>query len=128
MPTSCDDTAPRSSNCTNELFTRRANQVFAFENTRNESLEEVKKELVKREKRGEVGEEERYTGDWEVLSEEDGVNEIEKGIGEDVCDARGSGPGVSVSRHTKVASEEAAEAGRGAAEVARILDEWQMGD
>ncbi|KAH7413893.1 hypothetical protein DE146DRAFT_762333 [Phaeosphaeria sp. MPI-PUGE-AT-0046c] len=83
--------------CPNDLFTRKAKQVFAFKKASEESLEEVKKELAGRAKRGE------------------GVDVAEK--------LRENEP---VSRHTKGALEEAAEAGRKAAEEAKILDEWQM--
>ena len=52
--------------CPSELFEGKARQVQEFKGARQESLEEVRKELARREKWGKVGEDEGCTGDWEV--------------------------------------------------------------
>jgi hypothetical protein len=108
----------------NELFVRKANQVRTFKAMRAESLEEVKKELARREKRGEVGPESGYTGDWEVLGEEGKSN---KEPGEEMEIAQTGGREVDrAGGVSSAALEAAAEAGRRAAAEAKFLDEWHM--
>jgi hypothetical protein len=53
--------------CPNKFFTRKAHQVMQFRAARTETLYEMYKELTRRKKRGEAGEESGYTGDWEFL-------------------------------------------------------------
>lgn len=109
--------------CPNELFASKAKQIFAFKNARTETLDEVKKEITRRKKRGEVGEEEGYTGDWEMLSGEDVMDNNEESGAKEVEECGDCRP---VSRHTKEAFEEAAEAGRRAANEAKIWDKSEL--
>ena len=104
--------------CPEKLFTRRAKQVLDFKTVRNETLSEVRKELERRHKRGELAEEEGYTGGWEVVGGEANVKEeIEK-----VEKAK------SASNHTEAALREADEAGLRAAEEAKTKTEWEFVD
>ncbi|KAH3912580.1 hypothetical protein HBH56_116830 [Parastagonospora nodorum] len=109
----------------NEIFTRKAKQVLAFRNARDESLEEVKKELQRRERRGEVGVEEGYLGDYDMVdTDEDEDSGQSGGIKNEV---RKEGKvHDKMSRHTEAALDEAAEAGRKAAEEAKMMEGWQV--
>ncbi|KAH3974024.1 hypothetical protein HBI25_173480 [Parastagonospora nodorum] len=109
----------------NEIFTRKAKQVLAFRNARDESLEEVKKELQRRERRGEVCVEEGYLGDYDMVdTDEDEDSGQSGGIKNEV---RKEGKvHDKMSRHTEAALDEAAEAGRKAAEEAKMMEGWQV--
>jgi hypothetical protein len=109
----------------NDLFVRKAKQVRGFKEVRAETLDEVKKELARREKRGEVGQESGYTGEWEVVGEEEEGEG--KGEGEEGKVAQTGGREVDrASRVSEAALEAAAEAGRKAAAEAKFLDEWHV--
>jgi hypothetical protein len=105
--------------CPEKMFTRRAKQVLDFKTARNETLGEVRKELDRRHNRGEVAEEEGYTGGWEVVGGEvnvkEEVEEIEKKV-------------KKASHYTEAALREAEEAGLRAAEEAKTQDEWDFVD
>lgn len=109
----------------NELFTRKAGQVLAFKSARDESLKEVRKELLRRGKKGEVGVEEGYLGDYDTIDSDEGEDEAQSGgIKKEVRKV------VKVhdkaSRITEAALDEAAEAGRKAAKEAKMMDEWYI--
>lgn len=100
--------------CPSELFEGKAMQVQGFMVVRKESLKEVRKELARREKWGEFGEEKGYTGDWEVIKKDER------------CDSGGTDNGdvKAIPGYTNAAFEEAAQAGRKAAEEAKLMDGW----
>jgi hypothetical protein len=79
----------------------------------------VVEELERREKKGEVGTEEVYSGGWDVLGEEEEVGEGEGTGKED------KGKGKEKSRHTEAALKEAEDAGRAAAEVSNLKNECE---
>jgi hypothetical protein len=111
--------------CPNEIFTRNAKQVLEFRNAREESLEEVGKELGRREKHGEVGLEEGYTGDYEVVGgTEEEVDEGQTEGSDGWTTVKGKER--QLSGHTQAALEEAAGAGRKAAREARLMDGWHV--
>jgi hypothetical protein len=111
--------------CPNGIFTRKAKQILEFKNARDQSLEEVGKELKRREKRGEVGLEEGYTGDYEVVGgTEEEVDEGQTEGSDGWTTVKGKER--QLSGHTQAALEEAAEAGRKAAREARLMDGWHV--
>jgi hypothetical protein len=111
--------------CPNGIFTRKAKQILEFKNARDQSLEEVGKELKRREKRGEVGVEEGYTGDYEVVGgTEEEVDEGQTEVSDGWTTVKDKER--QLSGHTQAALEEAAEAGRKAAREARLMDGWHV--
>jgi len=115
--------------CPNELFTRKARQVHAFKRARDESLEQVQQELQRREKRGEVGVEEGYLGDYDIIDTDEGEDEAQSGGTKKEMKEEGRKE-VKVhdktSRISEAALDEAAEAGRKAAKEAQMMDEWHV--
>ncbi|KAH8732057.1 hypothetical protein GQ44DRAFT_735729 [Phaeosphaeriaceae sp. PMI808] len=107
--------------CPNELFTRKAKQVLAFRAMRDESLKEIHKELAKGEaKKGEIGEDSGCIEDWEI------INENRECVSSGAIEVVEGKIGDSASGHTVAALEEAAEAGRRAAEEAKIRNEYDF--
>ncbi|KAF1918646.1 hypothetical protein BDU57DRAFT_526835 [Ampelomyces quisqualis] len=104
--------------CPNTLFEGKARQIKGFREARSESLQEVKKELARREKWGQVGEEEGYTGEWEIIKKNERRDIDNSGDSKD-------GEVETVPGYTNAALEEAAEAGRKAGEEAKLMDGWQ---
>jgi hypothetical protein len=89
---------------------------------RDESVLEVRRELERRERRGDVGSEEGYTGSWEVLGD-DGMgkeNQEEKKV------EGGKGDEGVIARMDPAALEAAREVGRRAADDARDNDEYEF--
>lgn len=106
----------------NELFVGTKVQVRAFRLARDESVLEVRRELERRERRGEVGGEEGYTGSWEVLGD-DGMgkgNQEEKKVEGNEEHER------LMARMDPAALEAAREVGRRAADDARDNDEYEF--
>jgi hypothetical protein len=110
--------------CPNEVFPRKARQVMEFKSARDEGLEEITKELAREAKHGEVGVEEGYTGDYEVVGSEEEVDEGQTGGGDGAT--TGKGKGRKVSGHAQAALDKAAAADKKAAKEAKIMDGWQV--
>ncbi|CAO2647133.1 Nn.00g080550.m01.CDS01 [Neocucurbitaria sp. VM-36] len=111
--------------CPDDLFTGKNGQVRDFKKVRDETRGNFRRELGKREGRGDVGEEEGYVGSWERIGDDgrevSGEMEVEE-------DGKGKGEEMAPisSRHTVAALAEAEEAGRKAAEEAKIKDEYEF--
>ncbi|KAF1847802.1 uncharacterized protein K460DRAFT_403125 [Cucurbitaria berberidis CBS 394.84] len=111
--------------CPSDMFIRKAGQVLEFKVARSETLENAKKELEKRKGRGDVGEEEGYTGSWEQVGEDKQADETQMD-GKTKMEGKGKEKAQGLSRHTAAALAEAEQAGRNAAEEARIKDEYDF--
>ena len=121
----------------NSFYTRRAKHVIDFKTARSESLRVVVRELVKRQKRGDVCEEEGYIGAWvtvgedgeieeEHMHEKNGHEDDEEVMEEVEWMEEVEKKGERVSRHEAGQLEEAAEAGRHAAEEANERNEFEF--
>jgi hypothetical protein len=107
-----------------------------FNTARTESLRVVVRELVKRQKRGDVCEGEGYIGAWETIGEdgeieepgvqEDGYEDEEEVIEEVERMEEVEKRGKRMSRDEAGQLEEAAEAGRRAAEEANERNEFEF--
>lgn len=100
--------------CPNQIFVRKSGQVFAFKAARNGTLEEIRKELRKREGRGELDNDSGYTGDWEVVGKEGMMDKGNPGGAE--MEESDKSEETTPSQPTEAGLEEAWEAGRKAAE------------
>ncbi|CAG5160019.1 uncharacterized protein ALTATR162_LOCUS5719 [Alternaria atra] len=112
----------------NELFVQKAKHVMDFKTARQETLENVMKELGKRKTKGDVGGEEGYVGGWETVGSENDEKEVLEANGEDGNNEHKAEEGKKakrLSRNSDAQLEEAAAAGRRAAEEARVKDEYE---
>jgi hypothetical protein len=113
----------------NDMFVRKNEAVLGFKGVREETLENVVKELEKRRDRGDVGREEGYTGGWETLGEArepGGMIEDNDDDGHDEQNVEDRKKAKRVSRNSAAQLEEAEAAGRRAAEEARVKDEYDF--
>lgn len=111
--------------CPNELFTRDARHVLHFKAARDESVDEIRKELERRKIVGDVGREPGYTGDWKVV--DDDVSKNEHSDGSEDEETSMNKP-THIPRHSEAGLEAAREAGRKAAEDVEDQQEWDFMD
>ncbi|KAH7396430.1 hypothetical protein BKA66DRAFT_409275 [Pyrenochaeta sp. MPI-SDFR-AT-0127] len=111
----------------NDLFIGKAQQVLDFKKVRSETLEEAKRILERRELKGEVGREEGFLGSWELI-DSNGETDWTRASGQITMLEGKKRMNIrsSTGRYTDAALEEAAEAGRKAAEEAKIRDEYEF--
>ncbi|KAF2826670.1 hypothetical protein CC86DRAFT_416321 [Ophiobolus disseminans] len=57
--------------CPNKLFTSKAKQVLSFRKARDETLEEIYRELERRKKPGDIGAESGNVEKWEIVEHDD---------------------------------------------------------
>lgn len=106
---------------------RKSKTVVDFKKVRSETLEAVKTTLARREVKGEIGDDEGYTGDWVDVRAATELESVEKGGKIGAKDDTDAGEEVP-SRHSGAALAAAAEAGRQAADEARINEEYEFVD
>ncbi|CAI9628563.1 unnamed protein product [Alternaria burnsii] len=113
----------------NELFVRKSGTVMGFKGVREETLENVVSELRKRKDRGDLESEEGYVGGWQAI-----VGDGEE-MAKEVTDEDDNGgcdelhvkqkKANRLSRNSDAQLEEAAAAGRNAAEEAKLKNEYE---
>lgn len=114
----------------NELFVRKSGTIMGFKGVREETLGNVMSELKKRKDRGDLESEEGYVGGWQAVGRdgEEMAKEVTDEDDNDRCDelhVRKQKKANRLSRNSGAQLEEAAAAGRNAAEEAKVKNEYE---
>lgn len=112
--------------CPSDLFVSPTRQVLDFKKVRSETLEATKKLLKLRESRGEIGKQDDVVGSWELVDSHAETTGMQTHGETNMVGFEERERKSWTGRHTDAALEEAAEAGRRAAEEARIRDEYEF--
>lgn len=114
----------------NKLFVRKSGTIMEFKGVREETLGNVVSELKKRKDRRDLESEEGYVGGWEAVGRdgEEMAKEVTDEDDNDRCDevnVRKQKNVNRLSRNSDAQLEEAAAAGRNAAEEAKVKNEYE---